>query len=58
MTKKLFKRDEPARVSGLPHLSEMIFVPLSDGIFNLNSIKKFVLSLEKDCFDRVVFNRI
>ena len=32
----------------------MIFIPLSDGIFYLDSIKKFVLSLEKDCFDRVL----
>ena len=28
---------------------EMIFMPRSHGIFYLSSIKKFVMSLEKDC---------
>ena len=33
----------------------MIFSPRSYGIFCLTSTKKFIMSLEKDCFDQVVF---
>ena len=40
---------ELARLSGLARLGEMIFIPRSHGIFYLSSIKKFVMSLEKDC---------
>ena len=36
-----------ARLGGLAHLGEMIFIPRSYGIFYLTSIKKFLLSLEK-----------
>ena len=36
-----------ARLGGLAHLGEMIFIPRSYGIFYLSSIKKF-MSLEKD----------
>ena len=39
---------ELARLSGLARLGEMIFIPRSYGIFYLSSIKKFVMSLEKD----------
>ena len=39
---------ELARLSGLARLGEMIFIPRSHGIFYLSSIKKFVMSLEKD----------
>ena len=38
-----------ARLDGLARLGEMIFIPRSYGIFYLSSIKKFVMSLEKDC---------
>ena len=38
-----------AQLRGLARLGEMIFVPRSRGIFYLSSIKKFVMSLEKDC---------
>ena len=58
ITKRLFIWNELARVSGLPHLSEMIFILRSDRIFYLPSIKNFVLSQEKDCFDRIVFKLI
>ena len=40
---------ELARLGGLDRLGEMIFIPRSDGIFYLSSIKKLVMSLEKDC---------
>ena len=39
---------ELARLSGLARLGEMSFIPRSHGIFYLSSIKKFVMSLEKD----------
>ena len=39
-------RGELARLGGLAHLGEMIFIPRSYGIFYLSSIKKFVMSLE------------
>ena len=45
---------ELARLGGLAHLGEMIFIPRSYGIFYLSSIKKFVMSLERP-FDQVVF---
>ena len=38
---------ELARLGDLARLGEMIFVPRSYGIFNLSSIKKFVMSPEK-----------
>ena len=40
---------ELARSGGLARLDEMIFIPRSYGMFYLSSIKKFVMSLEKDC---------
>ena len=46
---------ELARLGGLAHLGQMIFIPSSHEIFYLTSIKKFVMSLEKDCFDNAVF---
>ena len=39
---------ELARISGLAGLGEMIFIPRANGIFYFSSIKKFVMSLEKD----------
>ena len=39
---------ELARLGGLPHLGEMIFILRSYAIFYLSSIKKFVMLLEKD----------
>ena len=39
---------ELARLGGLAHLGEMIFIPRSYGIFYLSSIKMFVMSPEKD----------
>ena len=36
------------RLGGLDCLDEMIFIPRSYGICYLSSIKKFVMSLEKD----------
>ena len=41
--------DELARLGGLAHLDEMTFISRSCGIFYLSSIKKFVMSLKKDC---------
>ena len=40
---------ELARLGGLACQGEMIFIPRSYGIFYLSLIKKFVMSLEKDC---------
>ena len=40
---------ELARLGGLARPGDMIFIPRSYGIFYLSSIKKFVMSLEKDC---------
>ena len=40
---------ELARLGGLAHLDEMTFISRSYGIFYLSSIKKFVMSLKKDC---------
>ena len=54
LSKKLFIWDELAWLSGLAHLGEMIFISRLYGIFRLASIKRFVMSLEKDCFDHVV----
>ena len=39
---------ELALLSGQARQGEMIFIPRSHGIFYLSSIKKFVMSLEKD----------
>ena len=39
---------ELVQVGGLARLGEMIFIPRSHGILYLSSIKKFVISLEKD----------
>ena len=39
---------ELARISGMARLGEMVFIPSSHRIFYLSSIKKFVMSLEKD----------
>ena len=41
-------RDELARLRWLERLGEMIFIPRSHGIFYLSSIKKLIMSLEKD----------
>ena len=41
-------RGELARLDGLTQLGEMIFIPHSYAIFYLNSIRNFVMSLEKD----------
>ena len=49
--KGLFIWGELALLDGLAHLGGMIFNPSSYGIFYLTSIKKFVLSLETNCFD-------
>ena len=49
---------ELARLGGLAHLGEMIFITCLYGIFYLTSIKKFVTLLEKDCFDQVSFKQI
>ena len=46
-----------SRLDGLADLGEMIFIQRLYGIFNLTSIKTFVMSLEKDCLDHVVFKR-
>ena len=54
-SKRLLILDQLARPSGLANLGEMVFAPCSYGIFYLTSIKKFVMLLEKDCFDDVVF---
>ena len=40
---------ELARLGRLARLGEMIFIPRSYIIFYLSSIKKFVMSLKKDC---------
>ena len=45
---------ELTRLGGLARVGEMIFIPRSHGIFYLSSIKKFVMSLEKD-FHQAVF---
>ena len=39
------------------HLDDMMFTPRSYGIFYLTSIKMFVILLEKECFDHVVYKR-
>ena len=39
---------ELSRLGGLNDQDEMIFIPRSYGIFYLSSVKKFVMSLEKD----------
>ena len=46
-----------AQLSGLAHLGEMIFMPRSYGTFYLTPVRKFVMSLEKDCFDCVDFKQ-
>ena len=53
----MFIWGEQAQLGGLVHLVEMIFIPSSYGIFHLISIKKFVMPLEKDRFEHVVFKR-
>ena len=40
--------DELKWLSGLARLGEVIFIPSSHGISYLSSIKKFVMSQEKD----------
>ena len=49
--KGLFIWSELAQVGGLTHPGEVIFIPRSYGIFYLILMKKFVISLEKDCLD-------
>ena len=46
-----------AGLGGLAHLGELIFIPCSYGFFYVSSIKKFVVSLVKDCFNYIVFKR-
>ena len=46
---------ELARLGGLAHLDELIFISRSYGIFYLTSIKNFDILLEKDCFDNSAF---
>ena len=60
LSKKLVIWDELAWLRGLAHLGEMIFISRLYGTFRLASIKRFVMSLEKDlfwsrCFDRFLF---
>ena len=45
----LFIWGELARLSGLAHLVDMNFIPRCHGIFCLSSVKKLVMSLEKNC---------
>ena len=45
---------ELVQLGGLAQLGEMIFIPCSHGTFCLTSIKKFVMSLEKD---HIIFKR-
>ena len=45
----LFIWGELARLSGLAHLGDMNFIPRCYGIFCLSSVKKLVMSLEKNC---------
>ena len=52
----IFYLGELARLGGLVHLVEMIFISRSYGIFYLTSIKKFDMSLEKDCFGTSLFS--
>ena len=40
-----------ARLGGLAYLGETSFIPRSYEISYLSSIKKFVMSLEKECFN-------
>ena len=53
----MFIWDELARLSELAHLGEMIFIPHCHGIFCLSSVKKFVISLEKDCLMSIFYNK-
>ena len=46
---------ELAQLNGLARLGEMIFILRSHIIFYLSSIKKFVMSLEKDCLIKHFF---
>ena len=41
-----------ARLDGLAFLAEMTFISRLHGIFYLNSIKKVVISLEKNCLNK------
>ena len=45
----LFIWGELAHLSGLAHLVDMNFIPRCHGIFCLSSVKKLVMSLEKNC---------
>ena len=45
-------RGELARLGGLAHLGEMIFIPRSHGIFYLSSIKKFRLCIKPGIQER------
>ena len=49
---------ELAWLSGLARLGEMIFIPRSHGILYLSSIKKFVVSLEKDYLISIFYNKV
>ena len=42
-------RSYGGELARLGRLAETIFIPRSYGIFSLSSIKKFVMSMEKDC---------
>ena len=45
---------ERARLGGLAHLGEMIFIPRSYGIFCVSSTKRFLRPVKR-MFDQVVF---
>ena len=49
---------EVALLGGFAQLGDKIFVQRSYGISYLTSFKQFVISLEKDWFDHVVFKWI
>ena len=47
----MFIWDELARLGELAHQGKMFFIPRSNGVFYLTSIKKFVMSQEKDFYN-------
>ena len=53
--KGLFICGELGQLDRLAPLGEMIFILRSYGIFYFISFKTYVMSLEKDCFDDVIF---
>ena len=57
MSKGLFISGALARLGGLAHLGEMIFIPRSYGIYCPSSIKTFVVSLEKGYLIKDFYNK-